>query len=509
MIRRRPAILLALCALVLTAGFPGAPHAGEPLPAARHIILIIGDGMIPENETAASRYLFGRDECLAFHAFPYRGFVATWDVTVYNRQATQSGAAPYSPTAIHPRVGCDVVPSGKSEHRNSLARYACRAPKGPRPQGADSASTATAWSTGHKTDTGNVAWLAGDPERGALKTAAELLREKRGWAVGIVTTAPFSDATPAAQASHSKSRRNRHAIADEILRSVQPDIVIGGGHPARDGERSMSGALYEEMRDGRLGGWVFVERREGVDGGKSLKEAASRAAAQRKRLFGLFGGPEGYFETPIPTDDGTAVVKRAGVENPLLRDSVMAALRVLGRNKNGFFLLVEQGEIDRANHANDYRWMIGAMWDLDEAVRAAVDFVDREGDDINWSNTLLIVTSDHATGSMRLDDAKRTGKGRLPAQSPGLCPDRMSWCPGYPGGEVSYGSTGHLNQPVTLYAMGDSALVRHLRQFEGVWYPCTPLIDNTHLFHVMTNAAGIPQPSPLKAIVTRPTACPQ
>jgi len=181
---------------------------------------------------------------------------------------------------------------------------------------------------------------------------------------------------------------------------------------------------------------------------------------------------------------------------------------VLGKNRKGFFLLVEQGDIDWANHANDYRWMIGAMWDLDEAVRAAVDFVNRPGDGITWENTLLIVTSDHVTGTMRLNDGKRLGKGRLPGQSPGLCPDKLSWCPGYPGGEVSYGSTGHINDPVSLYAMGDGSLMKHLRQFEGSWYPCTPLIDNTQLFHAMTGAAGIPRPSPLKAIVTRPAACP-
>ncbi len=506
---RQPVFLFILCALALSAGFAGTTHAREPAPAAKHIILIIGDGMLPENETAACRYLFGRDEGLAFHGFPYHGVVATWDVTVYNRQAPALGAAPYNPAAINPRAGCDAVPVGKSTTGKNGARYACRVPEGQKAQGADSASSATAWSTGYKTDSGNIAWLAGDPERGTLRTAAELLREKRGWAVGIVSTSPFSDATPAAQVSHSKNRRNRHAIADEVLRTVQPDVVIGGGHPARDGERSMSKALYEDVRDGRLGGWVFVERREGADGGKSLKEAAARAVAQKKRLFGLYGGPEGYFETPVPTDDGTAAVKRATVENPLLRDSVMAALKVLSRNKNGFFLLVEQGEVDWANHANDYRWMIGAMWDLDGAVRAVVDFVDREGDDITWANTLLIVTSDHATGSLRLNDSRRLGKGRLPAQSPGMCPDKMAWCPGYPGGEVGYGATGHLNQPVLLYAMGDSGLIRHLRQFEGGWYPCTPLIDNTHLFHVMTNAAGIPQPSPLKAIVTRPTVCPR
>jgi len=499
---RLRSLLFILCALVFAASLPPSIDAKESASVAKHIILIAGDGMQPEDEVAASRYLTGTDDGLAFHSFPYRGVVATWDVTTYSRQAS------YNPSAINPKAGCDATRTGKAAAPRSNTRYACRVPEGAKPHGADSASTATAWATGYKTDTGNIAWLPGDPERGALKTIAELLREKRCYSIGIVTTAPFSDATPAAQVSHSKSRRSYHAIADEIIRTARPEVVIGGGHPARNGAKHMSMALYDEVKNGMIGDYVFVERKDGVDAARSLKEAAVRAVVQKKKLFGLFGGPEGYFEPTQPSDNGTAAVARATTENPLLKDATLAALEVLGKNKKGFFLLVEQGDIDRANHANDYRWMIGAMWDLDAAVRAAVDFVNRPGDDITWENTLLIVTSDHVTGNLRLNDGKRLGKGRLPGQSPGLCPDKLSWCPGYPGGEVSYGATGHINDPVSLYAMGDNSLTKHLRQFEGSWYPCTPLIDNTQLFHAMTGAAGIPQPAPLKAIVTRPAACP-
>ena len=50
---------------------------------------------------------------------------------------------------------------------------------------------------------------------------------------------------------------------------------------------------------------------------------------------------------------------RAIIENPRLKDATLAALEVLGKSKKGFFLLVEQGDIDWANHANDYRWISG------------------------------------------------------------------------------------------------------------------------------------------------------
>lgn len=60
----------------------------------KHIILFIGDGMQLEAENAASRYLFGKENSLSFQKLPYKGNVATWDVTTYNRWAAQLGKPP-------------------------------------------------------------------------------------------------------------------------------------------------------------------------------------------------------------------------------------------------------------------------------------------------------------------------------------------------------------------------------------------------------------------------------
>jgi alkaline phosphatase len=79
---------------------------------AKHIILIIGDGMQLEHEIAASRYLYGKDSALEFHKFPYKGFMSTWDVTTYNRYAAAYGADPYDPDAIDPYVGYDPAEGG-------------------------------------------------------------------------------------------------------------------------------------------------------------------------------------------------------------------------------------------------------------------------------------------------------------------------------------------------------------------------------------------------------------
>jgi alkaline phosphatase len=92
----------------------------------------------------------------------------------------------------------------------------------------------------------------------------------------------------------------------------------------------------------------------------------------------------------------------------------LAALKVLSQDEDGLFLMAEQGDIDWANHANDFHRMVGTTYDLHMAVQAVIDFVNQPGDKMNWSNTLFIVTSDHSNSYMR--NQAVLGAGDLPAQ---------------------------------------------------------------------------------------------
>jgi len=484
-------------------------HASGKQGRAKHIILFIGDGMQLEHEIAASRYLFGRDTELSFQKLMYKGYVATWDVTTYNRYALASGLPPYSPTGFSPTVGYDVL-------KGDLKPYPAQArgiddayfltklplsPTDPSPKypATDSASAASAWATGVKTDDGNIAWTPGDPVGGALKTIAELLREQKGLSIGVVSTVPFTHATPAAHVSHNVSRNNYTQIANEIIRTVQPEVVIGGGYPGQGGTgrfNYLGEADYNFLKSSDPANpYLFVERESGVDGSDSLLEAAHDAAEQGKKLFGLFGGPGGNFESPVAYDfPGTPLVARATIENPLLKDATLAALKVLGQDPDGFFVMVEQGDIDWANHANDFQRMVGTTWDLHEAVQAAIDFINQPDDGIDWSNTLLIVTSDHSNSFLRLHSDLTAGD--LPAQVGST----------YPDGEVSYRSTEHTNELVMLYAQG-AFHVSDFKKNEGRWYPCSRIIDNTQLYHIMAEAAGAPQASSLSPVVERPRTC--
>ena len=431
--------------------------------------------------------------------------------TTYDQYAAEAGEAPYDPQAIETRLGYDWRLGGRApwplDDPATAIDYFLPFDG---PHATDSASAATAMVTGYKTVKGAIAWGprtcggSGPAGEGPLPTLAELLRARLGFAIGIVSTVPFSHATPAALVSHGPKRDDYPALAAQILGETGPEVVIGGGFPGPSGTADYQ-YLARETHDRVRADpdYQVVERQPGVDGTVSLLEAAQAAANGGKKLFGLFGGPQGNFESPLAHDlPGTPLLTRATVENPLLKDAVLAALRVLTQDPEGFLLLAEQGDIDWANHANDFRRLIGTVWDLHEAVQTVIDYVNRPGDGMTWDNTLLLVAADHATGYTRL--VSPLGPGDLPTQEGlGACGHgRREPCT-YPDGEVSYGATHHTNEPVPLHAAG-AAAAPLLAAVAGTWYPGTELIDNTQLFQVMTAAVGLPQASPLKLKAATP-----
>lgn len=480
---------LALVAVVvLAAAAPPRERApartGLAAQRARHVVLVVGDGMSRATEVAASRFLHGRDDGLAWHAFEVQAYASTWDVTTYDRHAEALGFPPYAPDTFVPAVGYDVLRGGVAPSLRSLPRsdgyFLSPLPlRGgdPRAPATDSASAATALATGVKTDEGNVAWRPGDPADGALATIAERARADLGAAIGVVTTVPFSHATPAAFVSHARTREAYEDISREILLGTRPEVVIGAGASlAPDGRRFVALDAYAAVRKPGSG-WVVVER-TGEGGGRALLRAAAEVRPGQ-RLLGLFGGKDGCFEPAVPAADGSATVRPGSLENPTLAEAATAALTVLARDRDGFFLLVEQGDIDWANHAGDYGWMIGATWDLDQAVRAIEAFVDRPGDDVTWDDTLVVVTADHANGHLRLGASR--GKGVLPGPRDGA----YTW--GDPAVNLP---AGHTNELVTLAARGARAK-ELFRAAAGRWYPGTRIVDDTQIHEVLLRAMGM------------------
>jgi alkaline phosphatase len=522
--RVRPcrAVLAALAVMAVGAVLSIQPGCRRRPPALKHVILFIGDGMGVGSEVAASRYLYGRDDGLAWHDLPAKAYVATWDVNVYNAHARLDRRPAYARSTCTPQVGYDAREDGAARAPGPAPAAARRFPPGP---ATDSASAATALATGFKTDAGNIAWLPGDPEDGALTTILEELRDKTGASIGVVTTVPFDHATPAAFVSHNTSRnayytglkgRKGLGIADEIILRTKPDVVIGGGSPLLDnpdfdaGKGYISESLYRALQASR--DYLLVERRPGQDGGLALAEGAVEALRENRKLFGLFGGRGGNFEPPrVDASPGHPRIVPGSEENPSLAEATGTALAFLSRDPDGFFLVVEQGDIDWANHDNDFRTMVGCVADLDGAVRAALAFVDKPGDDVDWTNTALIVTADHATGGLVLDPGRPLGLGELPRQDarveepadalPRTGSDRGVAANGaslkkpdyvspyvYPDDEISYASAGHTNELVDLAAIG--AADGELLALRGRWYPGL-ILDNTQVNAALRRALGL------------------
>ena len=251
----------------------------------------------------------------------------------------------------------------------------------------DSANSASAYTTGHKSAT-NALGVYADRTRDVfddpkVETITSLVKRKRDLAVGIVTNTEIEDATPAAMVAHTR----RRAAYDEIVAQMfdaKPDVILGGGaanflpQAAASSKRRDDVDYVAKFKDA---GYPFV-RTVG-----ELKAAADKA--ETTKLLGLFtpGNMDGVLDRKFLKGGG---VKKYP-EQPDLTEQVQAALDVLSRHDNGFVLMVESGMIDKYAHLLDMDRAVYDVIMLDNAVKLAKQWAARRGDD-----TLILVVSDHS-----------------------------------------------------------------------------------------------------------------
>ncbi len=289
----------------------------------------------------------------------------------------------------------------------------------------DSSSSATSMTAGIKTFNGG---LNVDAAGEQVSTIAHEL-QALGWRVGAVSSVPISHATPAAAYAHNVSRDDYQDLTRDMLglRSIahpkEPlpgmDVVIGGGfgnigNPKDGGKNQgtnyVQGNVYlteEDLRavDARHGGhYATAVRTEGRDGTELLREAVAAALTGDDRLLGFFGNGAYNGHLPFATADGRydpaqGVGKNTEqyspadlLENPTLAEMTTAAIDVLARDAKPFWLMVEAGDVDWANHDDNLDNSIGAVNSGDDAVRVITDWVDVHS---NWNESLVIVTSDN------------------------------------------------------------------------------------------------------------------
>lgn len=231
----------------------------------------------------------------------------------------------------------------------------------------DSASGATAYSCGVKTDNGMIAQL---PDGSDCKTVLELA-EERGMSTGIVSTSGVTHATPASYASHVPARGMYSEIAEQYVTSGM-EVILGGGteyflpSSYEESEREDDKNLIEDFK---AAGYEYVETLEALEN------------AGNGKLLGLFS-PGG-----MPSVDRI----------PTLADMSAKAIQTLSQNDEGFFLMIEGSQIDWGGHGNDTEYVIREVIDFDNAIKEVLDFAKEDGE------TLVVITADHETGGMALN----------------------------------------------------------------------------------------------------------
>lgn len=231
--------------------------------------------------------------------------------------------------------------------------------------------------------------------------------QRSGKSTGIVTTTRITHASPAGTYA-SSANRDYESDADVVQLNHDPiecgdiatqlingrtgrefNVILGGGRSkflpvdvtdedGKRGERLDGINLIDEWRAGKesIGG-AYVHDRNG------LKQCDFN---ETNYLLGLFASD--HLDYHLEADYEA---------QPTLAEMTEAAIKVLSKNRNGFFLFVEGGRIDHAHHSTQSRKALDETVQLAEAVRIATELTESR-------NTLIVTTSDHShTMTIRWD----------------------------------------------------------------------------------------------------------
>lgn len=258
----------------------------------------------------------------------------------------------------------------------------------------DSAPAATAFATGHKSNTGYLGVLPTLTDmpgveqiskEDQMRPVANVLEGAKllGKATGLVATSEIQHATPAAFSVHHYNRGNFPEIAEQqVYQNI--DVVLGGG-----GASLLPGTGKTSRKDGenllevlKARGYQYVETKEEL------------SKAEGPKIYGAFDPSSMAYDIDRPY---------ATPEDPSLAEMTQKAIDVLSQDQDGFFLFVEGSEPDWAAHANDTVGIISEVLAFDKAVQVALDYAKQEG------NTLVIAVSDHGNSGISIGNRETNG----------------------------------------------------------------------------------------------------
>lgn len=448
---------------------------------AKNVILFVGDGMGISTLTAARimegqlRGEPGEENYLSFERFPYTALVKTYNVDA---------------------------------------------------QVADSAGTATALNTGVKTRIGVINTGPAQQQRSCDGIAANTLTpiaeyaERAGMSTGVVSTARLTHATPAAVYAVSPIRDWENDaeipegivgctdIAQQILRPLGGDgleVALGGGSRnfvpavAVDPENPDTEWVGGGRRDGRNIPQEWLASRDGaayVADGNALKALDIDATS---RLLGLFSPSHMDYELDRLERPSTPVPQ------PSLAEMTEAAIKMLQKNDNGYYLMIEGGRVDHGHHWGNAQRALQDTIALSDAVARAAEMVD-------LSETLILVTADHShvftiagyprrgnpifglampvellgnTPELARDNKPYTtlgyqnGPGAIQGERPALTHDQVTAHDHQQQAAIPTRSETHGGEDVALFAIGPWA---HL---------ATGTMEQNVVFHIIDHALGL------------------
>lgn len=410
--------------------------------AARNVILLIGDGMGDSEMTAARYYEYGAEGRLSMDQMPERSAVITSSVD------EETGKADYAP---------------------------------------DSASTATAWSTGTKTSDGRIGTTIEDQD---VVNTMELAKEA-GMLVGNVSTARLTDATPAGAMAHVAARgcegpvQTAAACPQDATENGGPgsiaeqsidlgvDVLLGGGADRYD----------QQIAAGRFAGRTVSESAE--DRGYTVVRAGKNLeGVQQLPVLGLFA--KGHLPTeltgPRAAPGGVEARCEANAaftdDIPTVDELTTKAIELLDRTRGkngrangqpGFFLQVEGASIDKQDHSANPCQQIGETIAFDRAVQVALDYAKAKG------NTTVIVSADHSHSSQIISAGDTDSPG---ATATLTTADGVPMQLNYATSPVA-GSQDHTGSTVPFLGFGPGT--------ENV----DSLVDQTDLFRIVKTGLGL------------------
>ncbi|TDH64934.1 hypothetical protein CCR75_009806 [Bremia lactucae] len=243
----------------------------------------------------------------------------------------------------------------------------------------DSASSATAYSTGYKTYDSAIAV---DTYKQPLGTVLEAAKA-REMVTGMIVTSRVTHATPASFAAHVHNRDLEDDIAAQYVANKNLDFLLGGGR------RHFNHSMCEDLKSN---GYTLANNYQDL-----LDYQLANEDTGALRLFGLFNDNHLSHEVDrarkLASNNSTA-------REPSLPEMVDIVLALLRKNeqakKHGYFIMIEGSRIDHAGHANDPGTMAKEAIAFDESVAIVLHHVEQT------PNTAMLSAADHGTGGLTL-----------------------------------------------------------------------------------------------------------